>query len=74
MPHIPDCLVLKKLVLPEMPVDMAPKTGRKRKDPPKRKGTAPQDRKPLDNYYSAPATYHRKKTVASVSTLPAKSE
>ena len=45
-----------------------------RKDPQNRKGTAPQDRKPSDNYYSAPATYHRKKTVASLSNLPAKFE
>ena len=34
---------------------------KERKDSQNRKGTAPQDRKPLDNYYSAPATYHRKK-------------
>ena len=35
MPHIPDCLVLKKLVLPEMPVDVAPRTRKKREKTPK---------------------------------------
>ena len=65
-----------------MPVDVDKrplKQEKRKKRPQNRKGTAPQDRKPSDNY-SAPDTYHKKKkkkkktTVASLPTLPAKFE